>query len=447
MKAIGRLMLTYLTGTPASRWVSLTGLLLIAAGSACLLYLPPLRAGIGQSSSFSLGQEVMLLLLPIVGVLLFFFGTALIPRIVTHLAASHIIGVLPRGRLKILASAFTTLSVVTVISGLATVVHFLNFPVSPWTIFIRATSIMFFTYTVLYIIVFWIGKTRNTIGVLGGAMLAIATLSLPVQFIAAPTTPLHWPVLGTLLIWGTVIAGSAFASHFKIACLALGRRATLGNSRTQAAKLYKPGREVDLLIGVDRPWVLALGQVVPIVIAIFFISRPSLWLFYFALFSSISGAITSLAAARSRPLWLRTDWSRSELFTRVEAAFWRNNCYAIGVLLLLFVAIGIRSEFDIVPLAMGLPLLALGTGASTYLGLMMTRGVGALEAFLAITTMTLLMGTAAYAAEGTADIGVVIVLESILAIFAVGYRHLAKRRWSSIDWTMCRPDRTLRSAS
>lgn len=442
MKAVGRLMLTYFTGTPLSRWVSLTGLLLIAAGSACLLYLPPLRAGVGQSSSFSLGQEALLLLLPILGVLLFFFGTALMPCIVAHLASSHVIGVLPLGRLKILASAFATLAVVTVLSGLAIVAHFLNFPVNPWTIFIRATSVMLFTYTVLYIIVFWIASSRNTIGVLGGAMLAVATLSLPVQFIGAPATPLHWPLLGTLLIWSIVIAGPALISRFQVAFLAL------STWRTQpAAKPYKPGRELDLLIGVDRPWVLALGQVAPLVTATYFISRSSLWLFYFALFSAISGAITSLAAARSRPLWLRTDWSRSELFTRIEAAFWRNNCYALGVLLLLFVAIGIRSEFEIVPLATGVPLLAVGTAASTYLGLMMTRGVGPLEAFLAIITMTLLMGTAAYAAERTADVGVVIVLESILAVLAVGYRRAAKRRWSSIDWTMCRPDRTLRSAS
>lgn len=447
MKTVGRLMLTYLTGTPISRWVSLTGVFLIAGGSACLLYLPPLQAGIGQSSTFSLGQEALLLLLPIVGILLFFFGTALMPVIVAQLANGHIIRVLPHGWLKILASAFTTLALVTLVSGLAIVVYYLNFPVSPRMIFIRATSVMFFTYTVLYVIVYWVGKIRKTIGVLGGAMLAIATLSLPVQFIGAPTTPLRWPVLGSLLIWGTVIAGFVLRSHFRAGCAMLGRRAGVGTSRTQTTKPYKPGREVDMLIGVDRPWLLAVGQIAPIIIATYFISRSSLWLFYFALFSAISGATTSFAAARSRSLWLRTDWSRSDLFTQVEAVFWRNNCYAMGVLLLLFVAIGIRAQFDISPLALGLPLLALGTGASTYLGLMMTRGVGVIEGFLAITTMALLIGTAAYAPEKTANIAVVIALESTLAVLAVGFRYVAKRRWSSIDWTMCRPERAFRSAS
>jgi hypothetical protein len=249
-------------------------------------------------------------------------------------------------------------------------------------------------------------------------MLAIATLALPVQFIAAPTSPLRWPLLGSLLIWGTVIAGFAFTPHFKAAWAALSRRAAAGCSRAQTARPYQPGREVDLLIGVDRPWVLALGQIAPIVIATFFISRPNLWLFYFALFSAISGAITSFSAARSRALWLRTDWSRSELFTQVEAAFWWNNCYATGVLLLLFVAIGIHSQLETVLLALGLPLLALGAGASAYLGLMMTRGVGALEAFLAMGVMALLMGAAAYAAENAADIVTVVGLESILAVLA-----------------------------
>jgi hypothetical protein len=49
---------------------------------------------------------------------------------------------------------------------------------------------------------------------------------------------------------------------------------------------------------------------------------------------------------------------------------------------------------------------------------MMTRGVGALEAFLAMGVMALLMGAAAYAAENAADIVTVVGLESILAVLA-----------------------------
>jgi hypothetical protein len=60
---------------------------------------------------------------------------------------------------------------------------------------------------------------------------------------------------------------------------------------------------------------------------------PSIWLFYLTIFSALSGAITSLAATRSRALWLRAHWTRGELFARVEAAFWRHNSYALGVLL------------------------------------------------------------------------------------------------------------------
>jgi len=138
---------------------------------------------------------------------------------------------------------------------------------------------------------------------------------------------------------------------------------------------YSKGREVDLMIGTARPWRLALGQAFPIALATFFISLENVWLFYFALCSALSGAMASVAAERSRCLWLRGPWSRAELFSRVEAGFLRQGACSVSVLLLLLAAIGIYREFPIQLLALGIPLLILGTVASTYLGLMMTRGI------------------------------------------------------------------------
>ena len=88
-------------------------------------------------------------------------------------------------------------------------------------------------------------------------------------------------------------------------------------------------------------------------------------------------------------LWLRNHWTRAELFHRVEAAYWRYNAYPLGVLLLLYAGIGSYLEFPTPRLAFGLPLLALGSIASLYLGLTMTRGLGWLEAALGVLTMGL----------------------------------------------------------
>lgn len=437
MRAVGRLILTYFTSTPLSRWLCAIGLTLIVAGGACLLYLPALQGSAGLPSALSLSQHTVLLLMPIVGVLMFFFASATMPLMFANFAAGRLICVLPHGRLNVLASALATLILVSVVSGLSTVVHFTGLPIDPGTVFIRTTAIMFFTHMVMYVILWWIGSSRSVIGALGGAMLTIATLSLPVRFITSPTLPLSWPFGASLVMLMLIAAGFLFTPTL---------RRLFFTIRRGQARPYVPGNEVDMFLSAGRPWMFAVGQIFPILVATLFISRPSIWLFYFALFSAISGAITSFAAGRSRALWLRTQWSRAQLFAQVEAAFWRQNCYALGVLLLLFVAIGIRSQFETSLLALGLPLLALGAATSTYLGLMMTRGLGGLEACLAVSSMALLMGTAIFAAEKATDITVVASLESALAVLAVVCRSIAKRRWEHIDWTMCRPERVARPA-
>jgi hypothetical protein len=392
---------------------------------------------VGVPPSLSLGQHTVLLLMPIVGVLMFFFASAMMPVMFANFACGRLICVLPHARLKVLASAIATLILVSVVSGLATVVHFTGLPIAARTVFVRTTTVMLFTFMVLYVILWWIGRSRSTIGVLGGAMLTIATLSLPVRFIASPTLPLRWPLGASMLMLTLIALGFLFTPKL---------RTTFSNTRRGKAQPYVPGSEVDMFLHIGRPWVLAIGQVFPILVATLFISQPSIWLFYFALFSAISGAITSFAAERSRPLWLRTHWSRAQLFAQVEAAFWRQNCYSLGVLLLLFVAIGIRLQFETALLALGLPLLALGAATSTYLGLMMTRGMSALEACLAVSSMVLLMGTAIFAAEKTTNIALVVSFESALAALAILCRSFAKRRWENIDWTVCRPQRIARPA-
>jgi hypothetical protein len=178
-----------------------------------------------------------------------------------------------------------------------------------------------------------------------------------------------------------------------------------------------------------------------------FIEAPSVWLFYLTIFSALSGAITSLAATRSRALWLRAHWTRGELFARVEAAFWRHNSYTLGVLLIVLVAIGTYLGLSTQLLGFGLPLLLLGSAVSTYLGLMMTRGIGWLESVLAVGTMLLLMSTAVYAADPIAAVVTVIALEALLGALALLFRSLAQRRWNNLDWMLCRPELGVRASA
>ena len=71
---------------------------------------------------------------------------------------------------------------------------------------------------------------------------------------------------------------------------------------------------------------------------------------------------------------------------------------------------------------------------STYLGLMMTRGIGWLESALAVGTMLLLMSTAVYAADPIAAVVTVVALETLLGALALLFRYVTQRRWNDLDW-------------
>src|SRR6185437_3980719 len=205
-----------------------------------------------------------------------------------------------------------------------------------------------------------------------------------------------------------------------------------------------PGREIDLMLGTANPWLLAFGQFIPIALAarIGFYSAE-VWLFYLTIFSTVAGAIAGQAAERSRGVWLRGEWSREQLFLRVERSFWRHNNYVLGVLLVLMAAIGGYSGLSPTLLAVGLPLLILGTTVSTYLGLMLTQRLRFQETCIAIALTLALMAVAALAARSAANTLAVIVLEIALAIVAVILRRVARKRWSRLDWMLCRADRAL----
>jgi hypothetical protein len=209
------------------------------------------------------------------------------------------------------------------------------------------------------------------------------------------------------------------------------------------------GREIDLMLGTSNPWLLIAAQVVPIGFAstIGFYSQ-AVWLFYLTIFSTVAGGIACQAAERSRVLWLRGNWSRGELFSQVERSFWRHNSFVMGALIALMVGIGSYAELPVSLLAIGLPLLMLSTILSTYLGLMVTRGLRLAEGALAVAVMLALMTVAVIAARADGDeqdILIVVGIEVVMAVTALVLRSAARARWEKIDWMLCRPDRALRA--
>ena len=171
------------------------------------------------------------------------------------------------------------------------------------------------------------------------------------------------------------------------------------------------------------------------------------WVFFLTIISVTTGAVASLAATRSRALWLRTRWTRAEIFRHVDNSFWRYNCYTLGVLLLLLVAIGDSLALPTRMLAFGMGLLALGTTLSTYIGLIVTARVGWRDAALAVIVILALMRTAFLASWPATPTATLVTYEVGLAALALIVREIARRRWSRLDWMLCRADTSVRASA
>ncbi len=98
MKAVARLVFSYFTCTPMLRASSAVGLVTILV------------------SAYVLGhqhQGEAMLWLAFFGPLAFYIGSALMPLMFGRMARSHLIRVLPYGRIKLLVSAYTTILIVS----------------------------------------------------------------------------------------------------------------------------------------------------------------------------------------------------------------------------------------------------------------------------------------------------------------------------------------------
>jgi hypothetical protein len=445
MKAILRLMYTSFTGTTLLRVITTAGLVAGIGGAALNLYLPPLTGGSGRPSRFSLALETFIFLLPIAGLLCFVFGASLLPALFARLASSHYPYVLPHGRTKLLASALATVALTALFSAGIVMMYYYKTPLALDLIFQRAIAVSFVTASFLYVVLWLTGKS-GTIGLLVGSFVMVATLVLPLRFIAMPSTSLTIPWTACALLWTTFAAGFLLAPRLK---------APLGRLRQTLARLtgstYRGGGEIDFLIGTARPWTLAAGQIVPIAIATYVMSvaswAPLAWVFFLTIISVTTGAVASLAATRGRALWLRARWTRADLFRHVEDSFWRYNCYTLGVLLLLLVAIGDSLALPTRMLAFGMGLLALGTTLSTYIGLIVTARIGWRDTVLAVIVILALMRTAYLASWPATPTATIVAYEIGLAALALIVRELARHRWSRLDWMLCRPDTNVRASA
>jgi len=443
MKAVARLVYSYFMGAPVTRAFTIVGLVLLAIDFYMLTALP---------------QSGGTLWAAILGLIAFFTGSSLMPVMFGRLARSHSIRVLPHGRIKLLASAFITTVLVALPAGILSLAAFTSGVSVSKSLLVLAEDpkILAFvlqatelTFTSSFLLVCWlylamwfITSERNLAGFIKGLLVVMVAIFAPAREIRDLSVSLVWNLQQIAAIWIVFGAGFLLWPRYRAAIARRGRSrfASFGNKLGPGIS----GREFDLLLGTANPWLLIAAQVCPIVIATRIgYDTPSVWLYYLTIFSTVAGAIAGQAAERSRALWLRGDWSRDALFTQVERAFWRHNSYVLGSLLLLMVGIGSYAGFSVTMLAAGLPLLVLGTVLSTYLGLMITRGLRTLEALLGVGVMLSLMAVSVLVASERVDLVAVITLEVCLAVLAVVLRSVARRRWTQIDWMACRRDRAL----
>jgi hypothetical protein len=445
MKAVLRLTLIYFTGTPLLAVTMALGVLAVAGGSAAYLYWLPS----GGQGGFSLAVAALIFMTPVAGVIAVAFAASLLPTLFARLATSHYLYVLPHGRIKVLASLFLTLTIVASIVAGTTAMYYLRTPLHLGVVFERAFVVALLTCNLLYAVLWLTGRSRSAIGTLVGSIFLVVTILVPLPFIMLPSRSLAAPWTASLLIWG------GFAAAFLLAPRWKGRvgkiRQALGTRLAGAS--YHGGSEVAFLIGTGQPWTLALGLVVPLLLASLFLATTqpaatsSPWLFFTTVLSVLAAATASLAATRGRRLWLRTHWTRAQLFSRVEDALWRHNSFALGVLLVLLVVLGSQAYVPTRVLVYGIGLVLLGIAFSTYLGMMITAPIGWLDAALAVTTMVLLLIAANYASKPATPAAAVYVAEAALAGLALLFRVIAQRRWANLDWMRCRADGTVRAAA
>jgi len=441
MKATLTLVVSYFTRTPGLRWFSLGALLAIIVAAAALL----MFRGVQHTETV---DAVSSMIVFFAGCSLA-LGAGLMPYMVGRLASSHAIYVLPHARLKLFLSALITVTLVTLpIPSLFILQQVSKTPagmMANFTLWEQAKILLavfgdvypttFLAASWLYAALYFVTSERTLVGLAKALLVIVALIYMPTQRLVVLDPMLPWTWFEVALTWVVIAAWLFLLPRFKRA------RARRGAASPQSSR-YAPGREFELMLGTARPWLLAIAMLFPIAIQTLIGFRlPETWLFYLTLFSIVAGGLAGRAAERSRAVWLRARWSREQLFTHVEAAFWKHNSLALAALLTLLVVVARVYDLPSRVIPLGLPLLVIAMVVSMYLGLMMTRGLRWVESSIAIIVMLATMGVAVMAAREVYDVATVAMLEALLAMLAIVLRFVARARWHRIDWMLCRPER------
>lgn len=450
MKAIARLMYLYFFGAAGLRWLSAAGSVSIIACAFLWHWRPDWLPGI---------------LFGWIGLLALFVGTALMPEMIARTAGGHWSVTVPHLRIKLLVSAVLTIVLLSLpvfilaAVGLGQTSGPANAHQAPGVVaavrayhlqlacisFAFAANVLTWLYAVA-----WLVTSRRTAWGLTRALIVLSlVLYAPVKAVATleASLRLRLEYLGaTWAIFAVLFLGWP---HWKV----LANRVLTGRL---PARLHVPrflqrrsGPATDILLGTAHPWLMAVGLCLPTLFAIRISTYfPGAWLYCLTLFSTSSAAIAGQASMRSRALWLRGGWSRAGLFRAVERSFWQHNLVVLAVLLAVMVAVGTYVDLTPQLMALGIPLLVLGTALGTYLGLMVTRGMRWQETALGVAVMLSLMAGALMVdranLSSTADVTRLSVLASALLSAAIALRVLGQRRWGVIDWTAYRPERAFR---
>lgn len=437
MRAILRLWLSYCCGSRSARVLTLSGLGLTGLGLVKWLHFPDRAVYVSANfTTWGLAKSALFSIAPLLGILLIFLGAGSMPDLAMRLARGRAPRLLPYARTRILLSMLAQVLLITLLATCVIYSAYYWLPEPLGRVAARSFVVLFLTYSLMYVVLWWMTNHRGTFSLLGGTLLLLICLVVPLRYIALPGTSLVGPIVFSALGWGV------FSLHFLAARPTTTVR-MLESLRARGAALLPHRRlpdynALDLLLGTTAPAAYALGQVIPVTVAGWFIANPQAWIQFLVLLASIAGGLACTAAQRSRKLWLRAPHTRAELFRAADGAFWRHHSWALSVLMLLLTGIGTYLNYAVTTLALALPLLLIATAIGHYLGLLIVGEMSWREAVVALACMALLVRTANSTTDADSSIIQTVLWETVALIVAGALRLLAQRRWSRLDFALCR---------
>lgn len=444
MSAVLRLTWTYFTATPLMRWMAGVGLVCAIAGLIGYSFMPPWTLASGMRQSPIWWQSVVLLC-PWLGLILLLAASAFMPAILERIALGRSIWVLPSGRIRLLISALIPALFLTLVTATGATLAFVDYPieVSLGRTFYRTLLMAFVDFGLIYTAFWLVGKTSG-VWRLAGTLGIVVSITFPLRYVGG-IPPFSWLEGVGLASWVLFAAILLSGGRIRHSASAWRARAKAFANRLLPSTRYEAGREVDLLLGTNRPWAVAIGQMIPIGVVAWLVPVAEVWIVFFVTFGAISGALTSQAAARSRRLWLRYDLTRDEIRRRVEWAYWKYNFYSLFVLIVAYVGLGANAGLPNRSLAVNALLIAVCYFNCIYLGLMITRGLGWFESILGIVTMVVLVLIAFFFMRN--DYAVGYQLMALLVGLGIMYLFFVRDRWRKLDWMQCRIETSARGAS